>query len=112
MWGLINRAIDGRQACYFAYYRPGNLLYLIPDNGDGTQATNIPLTGTNTISNSQCSVSAAGSSVQVSGGRVTVTLPITFETGFQGPKGIWSAVQTMNGVQTSPWEAVGNWITP
>src|SRR5262249_18460990 len=45
VWALINTAIDGRAACYVAYYRPGNQLYLYPDNGDGTQATNILLSG-------------------------------------------------------------------
>src|SRR5262249_32671001 len=46
-WALINTAIDGRAACYVAYYRPGNQIYLYPDNGDGTKATSIVLTGTN-----------------------------------------------------------------
>ena len=27
VWALINTAIDGRAACYVAYYRPGNQLY-------------------------------------------------------------------------------------
>jgi len=57
VWALINTAVDGRAACYVAYYRPGNQLYLYPDNGDGTQAAKIALTGGNTLSNSQCSIS-------------------------------------------------------
>jgi hypothetical protein len=112
VWALINTALDGRVACYVAYYRPGNQLYLYPDNGDGTQATNIVITGSNTISNSQCSISAQGASVQTSGNTLTVTLPVTFTTAFAGFKAVWMAAQTMGGAQTSPWQALGAWSVP
>ena len=79
VWALINTAIDGRAACYVAYYRPGNQLYLYPDNGDGTRASNILLTDSNTISNSQCTVSAQGATVQTIGGLLTVTLRVTLK---------------------------------
>ena len=109
---MINTAIDGRNACYFAYYRPGNALYLYPDNGDGSQATNIALTGSNTISNSQCSIAAQGASVQTTGNTLKLTLPITFNPFFAGFKGVWMAAQTLNGAQTSPWQALGAWVVP
>ena len=102
VWALINTAIDGRAACYVAYYRPGNQLYLYPDNGDGTQATNIVLTGSNTISNSQCTISAQGANVQTSGNTLMVTLPITFKTAFAGFKGVWLAAQTLGGARPAP----------
>jgi hypothetical protein len=111
VWALVNTAVDGRAACYVAYYRPGNLLYLYPDNGDGTQATSIPLTGNNTISNSQCSISAQGSSVQINGATLTVNLPITFKTAFTGFKGVWMAAQTVS-AQTSSWQILGQWSVP
>jgi hypothetical protein len=107
VWALINTAIDGRAACYVAYYRPGNQLYLYPDNGDGNQATNIVLTGNNTISNSQCSISAQGASAQTNGDTLTVTLPFTFKPAFGGYKGVWLAAQTTGGAETSPWQALG-----
>ncbi len=113
VWALINTAVDGRQACYVAYYVPGNALYLIPDNGDGTQATSIALTGTNTIENSQCRISAAGSSVVKSGGRLTVTLNYTFKPAFAGYRGMWTAAQTVGPPpQTSAWKASGAWLVP
>ena len=112
VWALTNTAIDGRQACYVAYYAPGNTLYLYPDNGDGAAATNIPLTGTNTIQNSQCQVNAAGSSVVKNGNQLTLNLNMTFKSAFSGPKGVWTAAQTLGGVQTSPWKAVGAWLVP
>jgi len=111
VWALINTAIDGRAACYVAYYRPGNLLFLYPDNGDGSQATSIALTGTNTISNSQCTISAQGSNVQTILNGLTVTLPITFKTAFAGFKGVWMAAYTQSGA-VSPWQALGAWVVP
>ena len=110
-WALINTAIDGRGACYAAYYRPGNLVFLYPDNGDGSQATSMVLTGNNTISNSQCTINAAGSLVSVVGNQMIVNLNTTFKSGFTGPKGVWTAVQTLGG-QTSPWQPVGAWRVP
>jgi hypothetical protein len=112
VWALINNAIDGRAACYVAYYRPGNQLYLYPDNGDGSKATSIALTGNNTISNSQCTISAHGASVQTAGNTLTVTLPITLKPAFAGFKGVWMTAQTMNAAQTSAWQALGAWVVP
>jgi len=112
VWALINTAIDGRGACYVAYYLPGNQVYLYPDNGDGTQASSIALNGTNTIGNSQCTISAQGSAVETSGTTLTVTLPITFKTAFAGFKGVWLAAQTLGGAQTSAWQALGAWNVP
>ena len=110
-WALINTAIDGRSACYIAYYRPGNQVFLYPDNGDGSQATSMVLTGTNTLSNSQCTVSAQGSTVTSSGATSQVTLNIAFKPAFTGPKGVWMAVQTVAGA-VSPWQALGAWRVP
>ncbi|MEZ5402288.1 MAG: PASTA domain-containing protein [Bryobacteraceae bacterium] len=110
-WALINTAIDGRSACYVAYYRPGNQIFLYPDNGDGNSATSTVLTGSNSLSNSQCAVSAVGSSVTASGPTLTVTLNVTFKAAFAGPKAIWLATQTLTGA-VSPWQALGAWVVP
>ncbi len=111
-WALINTAIDGRSACSIAYYRPGNQVYLFPDNGDGSQATNMILTGTNTVSNSQCTVLSQGSTVTLNGAQLIVALHITFKPAFSGPKGVWMAVQTLGGAQTSSWESLAAWQVP
>jgi len=110
VWALIDTAIDGRAACYMAYYRPGNQLYLYPDNGDGNAATNIVLTGNGTIGNSQCmisAISAQGSVVQSNGNTPSLTLPIAFKPASAGFKGLWLAAQTMNADQTSAWQILG-----
>jgi len=113
VWALINTAIDGRGACYVAYYKPGNQLYLIPDNGDGTQAAHISLIPSNTatLGNSQCSIAAQGSSAQASGTTLTLTLAITFKTSFAGFKGVWMAAQNLSAL-SSPWQALGALSVP
>ena len=110
-WMLINTALDGRAACYVAYHRPRNLLFLYPDNGDGSQAASIPLSGTQALSNSQCTIFAQGSAVSTNGPQLTLRLNVLFKAGFTGQKGVWTAVQTLGG-QVSPWQVLGSWIVP
>jgi len=112
MWTLTNTAIDGRAACYVAFYAPGNQIFLVPDNGDGSQATSMSLSGTGTLSNSQCTVSAAGSSYTTSGAQATLMLNIAFKPAFAGRKDTWLAVQTLNAAATSDWQALGARTVP
>ena len=110
-WALVNTALDGRGACYVAYYRPGNQVFLVPDGGDGSQALGIAIGGTGSVSNSQCSVTAVGSSVVESLNQLTLNLNVTFKGAFTGPKGVWMAVGTLGG-QVSEWQALGAWRVP
>jgi hypothetical protein len=112
VWALVNSAIDGRSACYVAYHRPSNQVYLFPDSGDGTKATSMPLTGNNSVSNSQCTVSSEGATVTSNGNTLTVTLPVTFKASFAGYKAVWLAAQTLGGAQISAWQALGAWSVP
>jgi sugar lactone lactonase YvrE len=111
VWLLMNTAVDASQACYIAYFVPGNLLFLYPDNGDGSQATAIALSGANTIENSYCRINAQGSSAVRNGNQLTLTLNYTVKPAFAGPRGIWGAVQNVS-VQTSPWTILGAWLVP
>jgi hypothetical protein len=111
LWALINTALDAKSACYIAYYRPGNILLLYPDSGDGSQTTNMVLTGNNTVANRQCAISAQGASVQTSGNTLTVTLPITFKPAFAGFKAVWMAAYTVD-AHVSPWQALGAEAVP
>ena len=111
VWALMNSAVDAGRACYVAYYAPANLLFLYPDNGDGAQATLIALSGSNTIENSQCKISAAGSSVTKSGQRLTLNLNMSFKSGFSGPRGVWTAAKPLVGTP-STWTVLGNWLVP
>lgn len=111
VWGLINTALDGAGACYFAYSAPGNALVLVPDNGNGSQAQSIPLPGSGSIENSQCRINAFGSVVNRTGDTLSLSLNVTFKNGFSGPKVIWTAASTLTGA-VSPWRAAGAWLLP
>ncbi len=111
VWLLMNTAVDASLACYVAYFVPGNLLFLYPDNGDGSQATAIALSGSNIIENGLCRISAQGSSAVKNGNQLTLTLNYTMKPAFAGPRGIWGAVQNA-AVQTSPWTILGAWMAP
>ncbi len=110
-WALMNTALDGTRGCYVAFYVPDNLVFLFPDDGNGANVTVMPLAGAGTLENSQCRISAAGSSVVKAAGRLTVNLNMTFKPGFAGPKAIWLALQTLASV-TSPWKVAGAWQVP
>jgi hypothetical protein len=106
VWALINSAVDGRGACYIAYYRPGNLLFLAPDSGEDSQANGMVLGSNNTISNSQCTVAGRGASAQMSGISLSVTLPIAFKPAFAGFKVVWLGAATVDNRVVS-WQAFG-----
>ena len=110
-WLLVNTALNAGQACYVAYFAPGNLLLLYPDDGDGANAIAMPLTGNNTVENSQCRISAQGSAATTAGGVLTLNLNITMKPALAGPNGIWTAMQTAS-AQVSPWRISGNWLVP
>ena len=111
-WALINNALDGAGACYVAYYRPGNLLLLLPDNGNASQATSMVLNGGSTsLSNSQCTILGSGSSASVNGNQLSVTLNTVFKPAFAGRKGVWLGAATLSG-QSSNWQALGVWQVP
>ncbi len=86
---LINTALDGRGACYLAYVRGVNILYLVNDAGDaaGPYAGSMVMNGTGSVQNSQCVVSGAGSSVTGSGNTLTLTLNLSFSAGSPGEPG-------------------------
>ncbi len=110
-WLLINSAVDGRQACYVAYYRPSDTLYLVPDNGDGAAASSMALTGGGTLENSQCRIASEGSSATVAGNRLTLRLNVAMKAPFAGPRGMWGAAQSSQGV-TAGWRSLGVWRIP
>src|SRR5204862_3765564 len=56
------------------------------------------------VSNGQCSITGAGSSVVASGNTLTLTLAITFTPSFAGNKVLYLAAQ--NGVANSGWQAL------
>jgi len=104
---LINNALDGRQACYLAYSRPYNVLYLMNDAGNGL-LPGLTLSGSGTLGNSQCTVTGAGSSASGSGNTLTLTLNMTFPSSFAGNRIVYAAARSNGDVLNSGWQAVGS----
>jgi hypothetical protein len=105
---LINNFLDGRQACYLAYSRPFSVLYLVNDTGTAL-STGLTLGGAGSISNSQCTVNAAGSSATGSGNNLTLVLNMSFTTAFDGNRVIYMAARDSTDANNSGWQSMGTW---
>jgi hypothetical protein len=101
---LINDALDGRHACYLAYSRPANVLYLVNDSGAG-----FVLGGAGALSNSQCTVNTASSYVNGGGNSLTLTLSLNFATAFAGNRVIYLAARDTVEANNTGWQALGSW---
>ncbi|SPF52309.1 hypothetical protein SBA4_50012 [Candidatus Sulfopaludibacter sp. SbA4] len=105
---LINNSLDGRQACYLAYSRAVNALYLVNDAGTAL-LPGLVMTAPGTLSNSQCTVSAGASAVGMNGSTLTLTVGLTFPPVLSGNQVIYLAARDSTGVVTSGWQAMGTW---
>jgi probable HAF family extracellular repeat protein len=104
---LINDALNGNGACFLAYSRPLNTLYLVNDLGDGL-LPGFSFGSTGTLGNSQCTVIGAGSSMSGSGNILTLTLNMAFSPTFTGNRVIYMAARSNGDVLNSGWQAVGS----
>jgi hypothetical protein len=102
---LINDALDARNACYLAYSRPVNVLYLVGDAGGGL-LPGLALNNSGAVSNSQCTITGAGSSASAAGNALALTLNMTFASGFAGNRIIYMAARSSSGGNTG-WQAAG-----
>jgi len=107
---LINNFLDGRQACYLAYSQPSNVLYLVKDSGSGL-LPGLPLNGSGTTGNSQCTVSAAGSSATGSGTTLILTLNIAFTPAFAGNRVVYAAARDSADANNSGWQSMAAWTS-
>jgi hypothetical protein len=107
---LLNEYLDGRQACYLAYVRPLNLLYLANDAGDALLPA-LELNGAGSVSNSQCTINGAGSSVSAAGHSLKLTLNMSFHSAFAGRKA-WYLAARDSAENSSGWQASGTWAVP
>jgi|GEM_PF-2306297 len=107
---LINDFLDGRRACYLAYVRPLNVLYLVNDTGDAL-LPGLVLNGTGSVSNGQCTVYGSGSSATGTGNTLTLTLNISFSASFAGNRILWLAARDAR-ENNSGWVPAGVWNVP
>jgi hypothetical protein len=82
----------------------------VDDQGDagGPFAESMALNGGSAgVSNSQCAVTAAGSSANVSANTLTLTLNVTFSEAFAGNRVIWAAGRDRSDGNNTGWQAMG-----
>jgi hypothetical protein len=84
------------------------VLYLVNDAGTALSA-GLALNGSGTVSNSQCSVNAAGSSATGSGNILTLTLNMSFSSAFNGNRVIYMAARDSTEANNSGWQSMGSW---
>jgi hypothetical protein len=75
--------------CLVRYDIATNAIWLVPNVGGTWGYHPITAGSSSTLSNSQCTVMASGSSAQISGNTVTVTLEVTFHPEFAGTKQLY-----------------------
>src|SRR5206468_11966482 len=64
------------------------------------------------LSNSQCSLNASGSTATTSGNNLTLAVPVTFTSAFQGSHTTQMYAAGVGG-QNSGWQTMGSWnVTP
>ncbi len=85
---LLNKSVNPAHACYVLYYRYDNTLYLENDGGSG-YAGGITPGSAGQVSNGQCTLSGAGSSVSVDGNNLTLNAALTFSGSFTGSKEVY-----------------------
>jgi len=106
---LVNDALDGHRACYLAYARDINVLYLVNDVGDGLLPGR-SLAASGALGNSQCTVSWAAAAVSTSGNTVSLSLSLAFTAAFRGNRIFYLASRDLNDSNNSGWQVSGTWM--
>jgi hypothetical protein len=83
--------------CLVRYDIATNAIWLVPDVGGTWGSHSIAGGSSSSFSNSQCTVMASGSSVEISGDTVTVFLELKFTPQFVGPKQLYLQSADVNG---------------
>jgi hypothetical protein len=92
-------------ACYVNYDTTANTFYLLSD--DATQWYGVVAGSTGNTGNAQCTIYGSGGS-SVSGTDLTVSVSVSFRTGFAGMKNIYLLAGDAQRVP-SLWQQVGTW---
>jgi len=102
----LNSAGDGVGTCSVKYNPASRSVSLLNDAGTTWVSATI---GSGTLSNSQCTVNLASSSVTTSGTNLTLTLAITFTQSFNGGKRTYMGATNLAGTTTG-WVQRGTWL--
>jgi len=106
---LANTSLNGRQACYLAYSRPLNVLYLVNDPGTALLPGQ-SLATSGTLSNSQCTVSWGNNAAIANGNTLTLALNIGFASGFGPNLVFYLAARDVNEANNTGWQPSATWV--
>ena len=106
---LFGTSTDAVDACYVWYDPMRDALRLGDD--DAANWKEVSLRGSGSAENSQCRISAAGSSVSGAGTRLTVRLRVTFKRAFAGRKNVYLYAEERQGLKTG-LVRMGRWVVP
>jgi hypothetical protein len=98
--------LQAPNACYVNYDPKANTFYLLSD--DATQWYAVVAGSTGNTGNAQCTIYGPGSGSSASGTDLTLTVAMSFRTGFAGLKNIYLLAGDAQGIQ-SVWQPVGTW---
>lgn len=107
---LVNASQSPIRGCWALYIRASNSLYLL---NDWATAFLGPLTpgATGFVSNSQCALDGAGSSVSTAGNTLIFQPALSFGAAFGGAKNTYLSVMNNYGMD-SGWLVRGSWTVP
>jgi hypothetical protein len=105
---LINNFLDGRHACYVAFARTINVLYLVNDAGDALLPGQ-SLSAPGSVGNSQCTVSWANGAVVAANNDLALMLNISFSPAFGGARVFYVAARDRNEGNNTNWQSMGTW---
>ncbi len=107
---LIRDTLSEAAACYVAWQRSQNALWLRNDAGNGWLGPVTP-GAAGSLTNSQCVVEAAASAAAGAGNALNLTLRLTFRPKFAGAKRIYLSAADSGG-RGSGWQQRGTWTVP
>jgi hypothetical protein len=99
----LGSSVTTVNTCYAWYVAATNLVYL--ENNAGTGTTTLT-PGSGTLSNSQCSISGSGTSVQRSGDNLVLTLAVTVTSA--ATKNVYMNAMD-NSAAVAAWTKMGTW---
>jgi Bacterial Ig-like domain (group 3)/FG-GAP-like repeat/FG-GAP repeat len=99
----VNASQSSANACYVYYQPQGNHFYLANNAGNAWMMA-APM-----VSNGQCTLNAASSSVTMAGNDLTLNVALTFSDTFAGAKNVYLYAAGLSG-KNSGWVESGTWV--
>jgi hypothetical protein len=105
---LLNATATRLSGCNVNYHSAENTIYLYNDTGS-TVVGGVVVGSATQLSNSQCTLNGAGSSVSTSGNNLTLNVSLTFSGTLTGQKNAYVYVQGNDGLNNGGFAQEGTW---